>query len=145
MSSVKEVCNTLILHQRVLLLINIGSRDKQIVLDGDGYAECPDCGTRIHCGTVGVQILKKQHQGSKICLESKAKRDKNANLKKNGTLLSFFNWPKPSLVPSTIPSILLVQSPELPQKSAPDTVASLLKHCSCHLEVLYEGPYPRNP
>ena len=60
--------------------------DKQIVLDGDVYAECPDCGTRIHCGTVGVQNLEKWHQGSKICLESKAKQDKNANLKKNGTL-----------------------------------------------------------
>jgi hypothetical protein len=98
--------------------------DNQIVLDGDGYAECPDCGTRIHCGTVGLQNLEKRHRGSKICLESKAKRDKNANLKKNGTLLNFFNRPKPSLVPSTIPSVLLVQSLALPRESAPDTVAT---------------------
>jgi hypothetical protein len=26
----------------------------QPVLDTGGYAECPDCGTRIHCGTVGL-------------------------------------------------------------------------------------------
>ena len=102
----------------------ITSGDNQIVLDADGYAECPDCGTRIHCGTVGLQNLEKRHRGSKICLESKAKRDKNANLKKNGTLLNFFNRPKPSLVPSTIPSVPLVQSPALPRERAPDTVAT---------------------
>lgn len=76
------------------------------------------------CGTVGLQILEKRHRGSKICLESKAKRDKNANAKKNGTLLSFFNRPKPSLVPSTIPSVPLVHGPALPRESAPDTVAT---------------------
>ena len=33
----------------------------QIMLDEDGYAECPDCGTRIHYGTVGLQNLEKRH------------------------------------------------------------------------------------
>jgi hypothetical protein len=42
MSSVKKVCNTLILHRQVLLLI-ISGGGYQIVFDEDGYAECPDC------------------------------------------------------------------------------------------------------
>ena len=52
------------------------------------------------------------------------------NLKKNGTLLSFFNQPKPILVLLTMPSILLLQSPALPQKSAPNTVAT---HGDAHI------------
>ena len=95
------------------------------MLDEDGYAECPDCGTRIHCGTVGLQNLEKRHRGSKICLESIAKRDKNAKLKKNGTLLNFFTKPKPSLVPPTIPSVPLIQSHAIPRERAPDTVATV--------------------
>ena len=88
----------------------------QAVLDADGYAQCPDCGTRIHCGTVGLANLEKRHRGKKICLETKAKRDKNMKTKKNRTLLSFFNQPKTSLVPSTIPAIQPVLSPALPQE-----------------------------
>ena len=30
----------------------------QIMLDEDGYAECPDCGTRIHCAQLGFKISK---------------------------------------------------------------------------------------
>jgi hypothetical protein len=119
MSSVKEVCNACP-HKKVLLLTSAVG-DNQAVLDAEGYAECPDCGARIHCGTVGIQNLEKRHRGSKTCLESKAKRDKNAKTKKNGTLFSFFNRPKPSLVPSTVPSVPLVQSPALPREKAPDT------------------------
>ena len=85
------------------------------MLDTEGYAECPDCGAKIHCGTVGLKNLEKRHQGSKICLETKAKRDKTAKLKKNGSLLTFFNRPKPMLLPSTISGRQLVQSPALPQ------------------------------
>ena len=93
----------------------------QAVLDAEGYAQCPDCGTRIHCGTVGLANLEKRHRGKKICLETKAKRDKNAKTKKNGTLLSFFNQPKPSLVPSTVPTVQPVSSPALPQEKTPNT------------------------
>ncbi|KAF8802080.1 hypothetical protein BYT27DRAFT_7226487 [Phlegmacium glaucopus] len=83
---------------------------KQAILDAEGYAECPDCGSCIHCGTVGLPNLEKQHRGTKICPESKAKRDKNAKTKKNGIILNFFNRPKPTLLsklsknlPNTIP------------------------------------------
>jgi positive regulator of sigma E activity len=39
----------------------IFTEDNQAVLDAEGYAECPDCGARIHCGTVGIQNLEKRH------------------------------------------------------------------------------------
>ena len=89
---------------------------EQATLDAEGYAVCPDCGSRIHCGTVGLPNLEKRHRSTKICLETRAKRDKNANLKRNGTLLTFFNKPKPSLVPSTVSSQPLVQSLAVPRE-----------------------------
>ena len=92
-----------------------------MVLDAEGYAQCPDCGTRIHCGTVGLANLEKRHRGKKICLETKAKRDKSAKTKKNGTLLNFFNQPKPSLVPSTVPVVQPVSSPALPREKTANT------------------------
>ena len=39
----------------------------QAVLDAEGYAQCPDC------GTVGLANLEKRHWGKKICLETKGK------------------------------------------------------------------------
>jgi hypothetical protein len=42
-------------------------------------------------------------------------------MKKNGSILSFFNQPKPTLVPSTIPGVQPVQSPALPREKVPDT------------------------
>ena len=73
------------MHQvQKVLLLTLAVGDNQAVLDAEGYTEiCPDCGACIHCGTVGIQNLKKWHQGSKICLESKAKQDKNAKMKEN--------------------------------------------------------------
>jgi hypothetical protein len=87
----------------------------QPVLDTEGYAECPDCGNKIHCGTVGLANLEKRHRGTKICLETKAKRDKNVKMKKNGSLLTLFSQPKPMLVPSTVSTILPIQSQALLQ------------------------------
>jgi hypothetical protein len=34
------------------------------VLEADGYAICPDCGTRVKCGSVGLNNLEKCHRGS---------------------------------------------------------------------------------
>jgi hypothetical protein len=41
MSSVKEVCNALSPHKKVLLLTSAVG-DNQTVLDAEGYAECPE-------------------------------------------------------------------------------------------------------
>ena len=32
------------------------------VLDADGYAVCPDCGTRVKCGSAGLANLEKRHR-----------------------------------------------------------------------------------
>ena len=96
----------------------------QLVLDTEGYAECPDCGSRIHCGSVGLANLEKRHRGKKICRETKAKRDKNMKAKKNGSLLTFFNHPKATSVPSTILRIQPVHSPTLTQ----ETVEAAVPH-----------------
>ena len=42
-------------------------------------------------------------------------------MKKNGSILNFFNQPKSTLVPSTIPFVQPVQSPALPRDKVPDT------------------------
>ena len=89
------------MYQRDELLLIRVLENFQPVLDTEGYAayaECPDCEARIHCGTIRLSNLKKQHCGTKTCLETKAKQDKNAKMTRNGSLLTFFNWPKPSLV-----------------------------------------------
>ena len=43
------------------------------VLDAEGYAICPNCDTRVNCGTIGLANLAKHHHGKKICC-SKCKR-----------------------------------------------------------------------
>ncbi|KAF8066505.1 hypothetical protein FPV67DRAFT_1652976 [Lyophyllum atratum] len=66
------------------------------VLDAEGYAICPDCGLRVRCGTAGLANLEKRHQGTKTCLEQRARRDKAAKQKKNTSILS---WMRPKAVP----------------------------------------------
>jgi len=78
------------------------------VLDADRHAICPDCGTRVHCGTIGLANLEKRHRGTKTCIEAKAKRNKEAAKQKNGSLLTFFQRPKVPAVPSMVPTSLPV-------------------------------------
>lgn len=37
------------------------------VLEVDGYAVCPDCGTRVKCGSAGLNNLEKCHRASDAC------------------------------------------------------------------------------
>jgi hypothetical protein len=37
------------------------------VLDAEGYALCPDCDSRIKCGTIGLANLKKRYCRMKAC------------------------------------------------------------------------------
>lgn len=71
-------------------------------LEADGYALCPDCKTRIHCGSVGIANLEKNHHGKKTCVKAKQKHEREEQSAKRPNILTFFNKPKPSLVPSTI-------------------------------------------
>ena len=99
------------------------------VLDEEGYAICPDCLTRIHCGPVGIANLEKRHRGYKICKETKARQDKEAKKKKDGSLLTFFGkqlqktTPIPSTVKPSAPvrghSMSSVSGPAIPVASPP--------------------------
>ncbi|KAF8800419.1 hypothetical protein BYT27DRAFT_7117723, partial [Phlegmacium glaucopus] len=83
-------------------------------LDADGYAVCPDCSTRINCGTIGLANLEKRHRGTKACNEARAKRDKGAKMKKNGSILSFLKH-KVATVPLTVGSSAPIHSHKLGQ------------------------------
>ena len=73
------------------------------ILDAEGYAICPDCDSRVNCGTIGLANLEKRHRGKKICKAAQQKRDKEAKKKKDRNILSFLK-PKAASVPSTVDS-----------------------------------------
>ena len=73
------------------------------ILDAEGYAVCPDCDSRVNCGTIGLANLEKRHRGKKICKAAQQKRDTEAKKKKDGNILSFLK-PKATSVPSTVNS-----------------------------------------
>lgn len=62
---------------------------------------CPDCSTKIQCGTGGLQNLKKRHRGGPKCMNAKMKRDKDAKTRKNGSIMTFMKQKAPT-VPSTV-------------------------------------------
>ncbi len=72
------------------------------MLDAQGFTICPECDTRINCGTAGLANLAR-HQGKGTCRAAKDKRDKDGK-KKNMTILAFWKKPtaKPILIPSTV-------------------------------------------
>jgi hypothetical protein len=70
-------------------------------LEADGYALCPDCKTHIHCSSVGIANLEKNHHRKKTCIKAKQKHEREEQEAKRPNVLTF-NKPKPSLVPSTI-------------------------------------------
>jgi len=90
------------------------------VLDADGYATCPDCGTRMKCGSAGLMNLEKCHQTSNACKNARDKRNKDQK-KKNTSLFNYFQGPKVPAVPSTITRSELIQSHRLAPAPA-DTV-----------------------
>jgi hypothetical protein len=71
------------------------------VLGADGYAICPDCGTRVKCGSAGLANLEKRHRTSDTCKNAREKRDKDQK-QKNTSLFNYFKGPKAPAVPSTI-------------------------------------------
>ncbi|KAF8241159.1 hypothetical protein L208DRAFT_11569 [Tricholoma matsutake] len=63
------------------------------VLEVDGYAVCPDCGTRVKCGSAGLNNLEKCHRASDACKNAREKCDKDMR-KKNANLFNYFKGPK---------------------------------------------------
>ena len=109
------------------------------ILDAEGYAICPDCDSRVNCGTVGLANLEKRHRGTKICKEMQQKRDKEAKKKKDGNILGFLK-PKATSVPSTVNSPAPVHTYKLasthsandviPAASTSETVSPMFKPVS---------------
>ena len=89
------------------------------ILDAEGYAICPDCDSRVNCGTIGLANLEKRHRGTKICKAAQHKRDKEVKKKKDGNILSFLK-PKAASVSSTVNSPAPVHSYKLATHSATD-------------------------
>ena len=83
-----------------------------MVLDADGYAVCPDCGTRVKCGRVGLANLEKRHRTSDACKNAQEKRKKEQK-KKNTNLFNYFKGAKAPVVPSTIVRSEPIQSHQL--------------------------------
>ena len=90
------------------------------ILDTEGYAVCPDCDSRVNCGTIGLANLEKRHRGKKICEAAQQKRDKEAKTK-DGNILSFLK-PKATSVRSTVNSAALVHSYKLATHLAIDAI-----------------------
>ena len=57
--------------------------------DADGFAICPDCGSHVNCGMIGLPNLEKRHCGTKVCKAARQKQDNDAKKKKDGTKLNF--------------------------------------------------------
>jgi len=96
------------------------------VLEADGYAVCPDCGTRVKCGSAGLNNLEKRHRTSEACKNAREKRDKGRK-KKNTNLFNYFKGPKAPTVPSIITCSRPIQSHRLAPTQAVDTEADLGK------------------
>ena len=86
------------------------------VVDADGFVVCPECGTRVDCGTGGLANLD-QHLGKKRCQNAKRKHDKERKTK-NTSIFAFLK-PKPKPVPSTVQHSEPIHSQKLPKTTSP--------------------------
>ncbi|KAF8170592.1 hypothetical protein BJ912DRAFT_1025317 [Pholiota molesta] len=85
-------------------------------IDEKGFGVCPDCGSEVNTGTVGVQNIEKRHRGSAACKKAQQKQDKAASdaKKKKTTIFSFWSRVKTTApVPSTIQHSAPVYSNQL--------------------------------
>ncbi|KAG6806595.1 hypothetical protein H0H92_010725, partial [Tricholoma furcatifolium] len=76
------------------------------VLDSKGYAVCPDCGTRVNCGRVGLANLESRHRGTKACQSAAQKCDAKPQ-KKNMSILTFLQKRPIPVPPVVAPARLL--------------------------------------
>jgi hypothetical protein len=81
---------------------------------------CPDCYSRVNCGTIGLANLEKRHRGKKVCKAAQEKRNKEAKRRKSESILTFLKA-KAAIVPSTVDSSAPVHSDKLLLQSEPDT------------------------
>jgi len=67
------------------------------VLDADGFAICPECYSRINCGTARLANLS-LHRGKGTCKKAQEKHNKEGK-KKNMSILSFLKKPTTETIP----------------------------------------------
>ncbi|KAF8964489.1 hypothetical protein BDZ97DRAFT_1660101, partial [Flammula alnicola] len=106
------------------------------------YAVCPECGSDVPLGLVGISNLTKRHIGTKKCQRIKETRDKGTK-KSNTSLLSFFRpgAAKKPLIPSSIaPSKPL----PIPETSHTIQSASPTEDLPVSLSLVPEAPVVRD-
>ena len=82
------------------------------VLDANGYAICPDCRTRVKCGSARLANLEKHYRTSGACKNAQEKRNRDQK-RKNTSLFNYFKGPKAPAVPSMIIHSEPIQSHQL--------------------------------
>ncbi|KAF8815932.1 hypothetical protein BYT27DRAFT_7230107 [Phlegmacium glaucopus] len=91
-------------------IIMIDAAGTSPLVDANGFVRCPECDTRVNCGTASLANLA-QHQGKGPCQKAKAKRDKDT--KKKG------NIEETNAVPSMVTHSMPIQSQMLAATSRP--------------------------
>jgi hypothetical protein len=66
--------------------------------NNNGTLQCPHCGEMIRVGTAGMENLKKQNQGSKVCKAAAAKKEAAKSQRK---LLDMFSRKAQKPMPPT--------------------------------------------
>jgi len=100
------------------------------VLNADGFAICPECYSRINCGTAGLANLA-LHRGKGTCKKAQEKRSKEGK-KKNMSILSFLKKPmtKSTPIPSTVSHHEPIHSRKLPTATSAIIPSYLADPCT---------------
>ncbi|KAF8159901.1 hypothetical protein B0H34DRAFT_843620 [Crassisporium funariophilum] len=110
-------------------------------LDAEGYAICPDCSTRVNCGTIGLANLEKRHRGTKACREARSKRDKGARKKQDGSIVSFLKR-KVGAVPSTVASTTPVSTNHESAQTPGEDTSPIISTSSPQRELTFRAAQP---
>lgn len=94
-------------------------------MDARNFVQCPECRVQFNCGPGGIVNYEKRHRGKKVCAERKAKLDKAASQKKDGSILTFLRK-KPTAVPPLTSAPPMVYSVSNPVMHALDLSSTIL-------------------
>jgi len=105
------------------------------VLDANGFAICPECYSRINCGTAGLANLV-LHRGKGTCKKAQEKRNKEGK-KKNMSILSFMTKPttKRTPIPSTVNRSEPIHSQKLPTATSATISTYLAAPCTAEVSA----------
>jgi hypothetical protein len=69
---------------------------------------CPDCDSRVNCGTIGLANLEKRHRGKKVCKAAQEKQDKEVKIRKDRSILNLLK-PKATIIVQLMVNSLAVK------------------------------------